>query len=317
MRLPILLATLLAAGAALAGERTVTDDAGRSVTIPERPERVVVMHEPLLGLPLMELGVEVVGSYGRKDDGSFVTAVDFVDTVLGPGRAKPRGIGAVGQIDLEKLRALKPDLIVGMELDVDKAGQLSTVAPVYLQKVSSGKARGFSVEEELAKVVGREDAFAERRAAYEARLEAVRAALPGGAAQKTYLALFLTDQINALGEMSGAVQALEDLGYRRLAAEEGNAPATQGGSMLLAPLSAEALGRLDPDLLVLMNTYMTDARDEAGTRAALDRILPGWDRFLKPAAEGRVLYLDSARVAMPTVASAEHTLAAVEAWLKR
>jgi len=317
MRFPTLATAILMASSALAADRPVTDDTGRSVTIPQEPARVVVMHEPLLGLPLMELGVNVVGSYGRKDDGSFVTAVDFVDTVFGTGRPKPRGIGPVGQIDLEKLRALAPDLIIGMEIDVEKVEQLSTVAPVYLQNVSSGKAHGFSVEEDLATVVGKKEAFETRRAAYAARVEAVRKTLPADGKPKTYLAVFLTDQLNALGDMSGAVQALEDLGYARLPLTAEKAPAGQGGSMLLVPLGAETFGRLDPDLLVLMNTYMGDARDADGTKAALERIVPGWEKFVAPAKEGRVLYLDSAKVSLPTIASAEHTLDAVEAWAKR
>lgn len=317
MRSTLLLATLLAASTALAGERSLTDDTGRSVSVPENPERVVVMHEPLLGLPLMELGVNVVGSYGRKDDGTFITAVDFVDTVFGPGKTKPRGIGAVGQIDLERLRNLKPDLVIGTELDVDKTERLATVAPVYLQKVSTGKAHGFSVEAELAKVVNRGDAFASRKAAYDEKVKQTKALLPSPSEGKTYLAVFITDQLNALGDMSGAIQALEDLGYRRLALTQEKAPSGQGGSMLIVPLNAETFGRLNPDLLVLMNTYMSADRDEAGTAAALDKIIPGWKTFLTPAREGRVLYLDSARVAMPTVASAEHTLEAVADWAKR
>jgi iron complex transport system substrate-binding protein len=317
MRASLLLATLLAASTALAGEQTLTDDTGRSVSVPEHPQRVVVMHEPLLGLPLMELSVNVVGSYGRKDDGTFITAVDFVDTVFGPGKPKPRGIGAVGQIDLERLRALKPDLIVGTELDVDKTERLSTVAPVYLQKVSTGKAHGFSVEAELAKVVNREDAFAARKVAYDEKVKQVKALLPSAPQGKTYLAVFITDQLNAMGDMSGAIQALEDLGYKRLALTQENAPSGQGGSMLIVPLNAETFGRLNPDLLVLMNSYMSNARDEAGTAEALEKIVPGWKTFLTPAREGRVLYLDSAEVAMPTVASAEHTLDAVADWAKR
>lgn len=317
MRLSILIASLMAATTALAGERTLVDDTGRSLRIPEHPARIVVLHEPLLGLPLMELGANVVGSYGRKDDGSFVTAVDFIDTVLGAGHTRPQGIGPVGQIDLEKLRALQPDLIVGMELDLEKAPQLSTVAPVYLQNVSTGKTRGFGVEEQLAKVVGREDALATRKQAYQTRLEEVRKAIPENPAGKTYLAVFLTDQLNALGEMSGAIQALEDLGYARLPLGDAKSPSGKDGSMLLVPLGAEAFGRLNPDILVLMNSYMTPERDEAGTRAALERIVPGWEKFLKPAREGRVIYLDSAQVAMPTIASAEHTLDAMEVWAKR
>lgn len=316
MRLFPLLAALLSASTALAADRSVTDDTGRAVVIPQTPERIVVMHEPLLGLPLMELGATVVGSYGRKDDGSFVTAVDFVDTVFGPGHPKPRGIGAVGQIDLERLKALKPDLILGTELDVDKAERLSTVAPVYFQNVSTGKAYGLSVEEDLARLTGREDILLRRKAAYTEKLKQVKALLPKPDG-KTYLAVFLTDQLNALGDMSGAVQALEDLGYKRLSLTQEKAPSGQGGSMLIVPLNAEIFGRLDPDILVLMNSYMSGHRDEAGTKAALEKIVPGWEHFLKAARENRVIYLDSAEVAMPTVASAEHTLDAVAAWAKR
>ncbi|GAB1584321.1 ABC transporter substrate-binding protein [Phyllobacterium phragmitis] len=317
MRLSILLAALLLANIVHAGERSVTDDTGRTVVVPDKPERIVVMHEPLLGLPLMDLGVLPVGSYGRTDDGKFATTVDFMDTVLDTGLPKPRGIGPFGQIDLEKLRALEPDLIIGTELNLDKVEQLSTVAPVYLQNVSTGKASGFSVEEDLAKVVGREDAFAKRKAAYLNHVAAVRKMLPSDPAGLDYLAVFLTDQLNAVGETSGAVQALEDLGYRRLEPGHGSRPAAQGGSTMLVPLGADAFGRLEPDLLVVMNSYMNDARDETGTRAALDRIMPGWESFLKPAREGRILFLDSAKVMTPTIASAEHALDAIEAWTKR
>ncbi|PZP43687.1 MAG: ABC transporter substrate-binding protein, partial [Agrobacterium fabrum] len=120
MRIAILIAALLAAGTSLAAERSVTDAAGRTVSVPEKPQRIVVMHEPLLGVPLMDLDANVVGAYGRNSDGKFATAVDFVDTVLGEGRTKPKGFGAVGQIDLEKLRALQPDLIVATEMDGGK-----------------------------------------------------------------------------------------------------------------------------------------------------------------------------------------------------
>ena len=87
--------------------RTVTDDDGKTVKIPSSPERIVVMHEPLLGIPLMDLGLAPIGAYGRNREGGFVTAVDFIDTVFGPGHAKPQGFGALGQINLERLRTLK------------------------------------------------------------------------------------------------------------------------------------------------------------------------------------------------------------------
>lgn len=308
------IAALLATSPVLAAERTVTDHTGRKVTIPEQPEHIVVMHEPLLGIPLMDLGLDLTGSFGRADDGSFVIAVDFIDTVLGEGKTKPKGFGPVGQLDLEKLRALEPDLIVASELDAGKADQLATVAPVYLQNVGSSKVYGFDVEEDLAALVGREDVFAARKAAYEKRVEDLRTKLPFDPAGRTYLPVFLTDQLNVVGDSSGMVQALEDLGYSRLdvGAPSGASPA--GGSMMLMPLSAEEFGKLDPDVLVLLNSYMAGGRDEAGTRASLSKIVPGWDQFMKPAKENRILFVDPAKVITPSVASAEHMLDAIAGW---
>lgn len=314
MRLKLLFAALLAAHPALAADRALTDDTGRNVSVPDPAKRIVVMHEPLLGLPLLDLNVNIVGSYGRSDDGKMLTAVDFIDTVLGGDRPKPKGIGPFGQIDLEKLRALHPDLIIGTERDADKVAQLSTVAPVYLQKVSTGVAHGVSVEEALAKVVDHQDVFDKRKADYLARVQKLHDKLapkPGA----TYLALIVHDQINLVGDMSGAIQAIEDLGYKR--ADLTGVGAGSGlGSTFSLPLNTETFGRLNPDLLIIMNSYADKDRSEAAIRARLDKLLPGWDKFLKPAREGRVLYLDPAKVATPTIASANHTLDALDGWHK-
>ncbi|WP_244556839.1 ABC transporter substrate-binding protein [Fulvimarina manganoxydans] len=310
----VLLALLAAPFAARGADRQVTDDTGRVVEIPVEPKRVVVMHEPLLGLPLIDLGLEPVGSYGRADDGSPLSAVDFIDTVMGQSGAKPKGFGPFGRIDLERLRALDPDLIIGTERDVDKAEQLSTIAPTYLQTVSTGRVHGFGVEKDLADLVGRQDAYAERLKTYETRLAEVAKRVPGGA-DKIYLAIITNDQLNLVGDMSGAIQAIEDLGFRR-ADLSGTEAGAGPGTLFSVPLSPETLGMADPDLLVVMNSYAVADRSPQATQARLDTIMPGWRSFLKPAREGRVLYLDSAKVATPTIASALHTLDAIEAFEK-
>lgn len=296
--------------------RTVTDDGGRTVQIPSDPKRIVVMHEPLLGIPLMDLGIAPIGAYGRNRDGGFVTAVDFIDTVFGPGHAKPQGFGALGQIDLERLRALKPDLIVGSRLDIGKRDQLASVAPVYIQNGDQQHVCGFGVETGLARVMGRQKAYDERLKRYEERLATVKKQLPprpDGKQQRTYLAVLLTDQINVVGCLSGGIQALQDLGYTRLQTD-GRTESGKLGSTLMAPISAEAFGRLDPDLLIIMNNYTKTADTEAGARAALEKILPGWERFMKPAREGRVLFMDSSKVTTPSIQSALHALDAVQHW---
>ena len=311
------IAAILATGPVWADERLVSDDTGREGLVPQQPDRVVVMHEPLLGLPLMDLGVDVIGSYGRADDGSFVIAVDFVDTVLGDGRPKPSGFGPFGQPDLEKLRALEPDLIIATELDAGKLDQLATVAPVYLQIVSRTKVRGIEIQENLAALVGLTDVFKSRKAAYLDRLSNLRETLPDDPAGQTYLPVFLTDQLNIVGDASGMVQALEDLGLTRLNLDETSERAAGGGSMMLMPLSAETFGRLNPDMLVLLNSYMDPDRGEAGTRAKLDRIDPGWHKFMRPNLENRILFVDPAKVITPTLASANHMLDAIERWHRK
>ncbi|MBC8947805.1 MULTISPECIES: ABC transporter substrate-binding protein [Xenorhabdus] len=300
---------------AFAATRQVTDTMGREVVIPEEPQRIVVMSEPAIGLPLMELGVQPVGSYGRSEDGTYQFGADFVDAVLGEGYTKPQGISAGREIDLEKLYALKPDLIIGTEFDIDKVKQLSTVAPVYLQNFLSGKFHHFNIEENLARLTGREQNFQERRDMYLQRVAETRELLPENPANKTYLPILVTDQINVVGEATGFTQALEDLGFTRLnlSAQGGlSAPSSQ----LLLQLSADKLGELNPDVLVVLNSWGSKEHDENAIRSALDRIVPGWAHYMKPASEKRIIFLNAGKVFTPTFASAEHTLRAVGEWAK-
>ncbi|MEM9030331.1 MAG: ABC transporter substrate-binding protein [Pseudomonadota bacterium] len=306
---------MLAIGPALASDRLVVDDAGRKVQVPQAPKRIVVLHEAALGVPIAELGIAPVGSYGRDDQGASLLTVDFYKIVLAGSAPKPlpRGIGAIGNMDLERLRALSPDLIIGTEHNVDRARQLSKIAPVYLQNSSTGRVRGNESQEALSRLLKRTKEFTALKRSYAQRVKTVRDALPHNPNGKTYLGIFITDQINLIGEMSGLVQAFQDLGYTRL--DVSGIGAIKGfGSALLVPISPEVFASLNPDLLVMMNSYGKPQREEAHIRQNLDRIIPGWARFLKPARDGRIIFLDSAKVTTPSFASANHTLDAVRAW---
>lgn len=308
-------ALLLASTAALAQTRETVDDAGRTVQMPEEPQRIVAMHEALIALPLIELGFDVIGVYGRADDGASMYDVDFISSVFGDDPSlRIGGIGPVGNIDLEKLRALKPDLIVGMGQQSAQSETLSAIAPVYLQTTMTGNESGFSIEQQLAEALGRADVFEAKRTAYLKRVEEVRASLPGDPREKTYLAIIVFDQISAVRDVSGAIQAIRDLGYKpydwanRVTSE----PARSRG--FAVPLSSEEFARLDPDLLVIMNSYMSADHSEDGIRARLDAIAPGWSRFMRVAKGDQIVFLNSAEVATPTIQSALHTLAAFQKW---
>ena len=77
---------------------TIQDDAGRSVTLGKKPERIVVTSASFLE-PLHEVGGDVVG---RPDSKTKM-----------PDYAKDAAsIGQVYQIDVEKLLACQPDLVI-------------------------------------------------------------------------------------------------------------------------------------------------------------------------------------------------------------
>lgn len=116
------------------GEWTFTDDRGVTITLPQRPERVVA-YVPLAA-GLWDVGYRVVGVYGtlRRPDGSpeiYAGAIDF-DAVESLGET-------YGEIDLEKLVALQPDLIIfdlySAEVDLwglpeDAVAQVEDIAPI-------------------------------------------------------------------------------------------------------------------------------------------------------------------------------------------
>ncbi|MBX2832162.1 MAG: ABC transporter substrate-binding protein [Rhodospirillales bacterium] len=301
--------------AAQTASHTVRDDTGRDLVIPDHAKRIIALQEPMLAVPMLELGAKVVGSYGRATDGSGLLAVDFIATVLDQdGRTLGlSGVGPLGNIDLERIRALKPDLIIGGETDGDKVDMLSQIAPVYLHNVRSGDVAGFTTQRRLASVLGADQAFDALHADYQTKLDTVRDQLPFDPVGKTYLAVVIYDQINIVGHMSGVIQAIEDLGFTR-ADLEGDGEATGYGRGFAVPLSSELFARLNPDLLFVMNSYAGGKRDEDAIRAKLDAIVPGWERFSKPEREGRILFLDSAKVTTPTIASARHTLDAIAQW---
>ncbi|MDG4721354.1 MULTISPECIES: ABC transporter substrate-binding protein [Thalassospira] len=295
--------------------RTLQDDRGRTVSIPENPKRIVVLQEPILGVPILELGRDIVGSYGRNDDGSSMLRVDFIQSVLGKdGKALGiGGIGPIGNLDLEKLRALKPDLIIGGESDEDKADLLSSVAPVYLQNIRTPDITGFITQQKLADLLGAQQQYQALWDGYQKQIEDVRAHLPGNPDGKTYMAVIIHDTINMVTNKSGAVQAIEDLGYHRLEID-GTGKASGYGQGFSVPLSSEQFARLNPDLLIVMNSYVSADRSEETIRKRLDVIVPGWNRFLRPEKEGRIVFVDSVKVSTPTIASARHTLDAISDW---
>ncbi len=295
--------------------REVVDTMGRTVDIPDKPDRVVVMSEPAIGVPMIELGVNPVGSFGRADDGTYQVGADFIDILFGPDQKKPQGIGNNRQVDLEKLYAMKPDLIIGTEFDVDKLKQLSSVAPVYMQHYTTGHLDNFAIEENLAKLFGKENAFQALKTDYQQDVEETKKQLPESLENKTYLPVIIMDQINIVGEGIGVSQPLNDLGMKPFEVSKDKTH-SDGSPKIVLPISAEAFGSLDPDILVVIINWGAPDKSSEATREALNKLVPGWENYMKPAREGRVIYLDGSKVFTPSFKSAHYTLSEVRYWAK-
>jgi iron complex transport system substrate-binding protein len=81
---------------------TITDDLGRVVTLREKPERVVVITTSLLNLYYAVDG-KAIGRVATKTD------------ILPPEAERLPVVGRIGLINLEKLVALQPDLVIAMQ----------------------------------------------------------------------------------------------------------------------------------------------------------------------------------------------------------
>ena len=111
-------------GAGSAGGWTFTDDHGATVSLPERPERIVAYVGS--AATLWDYGIHPVGVFGplRREDGSPNPLAGTID----PDAVISLGEGW-NEVDLEALVALRPDLIVSTTYSPDIAGDLWGLEP--------------------------------------------------------------------------------------------------------------------------------------------------------------------------------------------
>lgn len=141
-----------AASPAVGGEWSFTDDKGVTVTLPSRPERLVV--DVNAAAPLWDFGVRPVAVFGWLATASG----DF-----GPagGRIDPEQVEIIGEgaetIDVEALAGLQPDLVITLTFSPDDPNeywslaadgpldQVRQIAPIVaisgVQSASAGVAR--------------------------------------------------------------------------------------------------------------------------------------------------------------------------------
>ncbi|MFJ3670635.1 ABC transporter substrate-binding protein [Streptomyces sp. NPDC090106] len=108
------------------GTRQITDATGREVRIPSSPQKVVALSEPTLDAALA-LGVEPVGATaGRGQSG--------VSGYLAAKAETTQVVATVAEADMEKLAALRPDLILldGTTAVKSEVSKLQAIAPTVV-----------------------------------------------------------------------------------------------------------------------------------------------------------------------------------------
>ncbi len=226
----ILLAGLLALPGLASASRLVTDETGRQVRLPDHPVRLVSL-APSVTETLYALGL----------DQEIVGDTDYCDYPPA-AKLKPH-VGSLLNPNLEKIVALKPDLVLG----TPEANRIETVKqldllgiPLYGTKADSFETI-FRMIEDLGKVLDQPAAAKLLEAQLERRTSAVEARVRGLARPKV---LFVVQY-----------QPLITVGPRTFVADlirRAGGTLVSGGSMGDWPnLSLETVVAHDPDVILI------------------------------------------------------------------
>lgn len=164
------LATLLSLSPVVAqcDGRTVSDHVlGGPICVPDAPARIVVL-DPFYNLGMgLELGLPIVGA-------PLMTAQD-ADLRMAAEKASVTDIGDARQPSLERIVALKPDLIIGdATLHAQVRGMFEKIAPTVLIDVKNWKDH----LRVLADITERNDVAIKLLDGYEGRVAALRERAP-------------------------------------------------------------------------------------------------------------------------------------------
>lgn len=242
------------------------------ICVPKDPTRIVVL-DPTFSLGMgLELGLPIVGAPLKL----------MSDRTLRE-EAERNGVvdlGSYFEPSIERLVALKPDLIIGISMADSAYPLLSQMAPTLLISATYWK----TYLSELAKATGREHRAEELLAAYEARVAALKPRIPNQRVSVVRITSW-DFQVNLDGPNTyGPFAVLRDVGVRRSAYE------TADGNETLKRPDWEALAGLDGDTLL----YIVGGANNSDTNGRHEEVVsnPLW-RMLPAVKAGRVYRVDA------------------------
>ncbi len=247
---------------------TITDDAGREVTIEQSPTRIV---------SIAPSNTEMLFALGLDDR---IVGVDSFSTYPPEARQKPQ-VGSYLEPDLERVVAAEPDLILATEAHVgtvlpelDALGLPTVVIePADLDEVFSGMlliGTITDVSPQAQQVV----------CELQTRVDAVAEAVAGASRPRVFFEL--SPDLYTAGPGSYIDELITRAGGENVAAS---------AAEMWPQLSAEALVSANPDVILL-------ADHEAGITAEHVAARPGW-QDMNAVARGRIVLLESDLVARP------------------
>jgi iron complex transport system substrate-binding protein len=243
--LALLIATTPAAcgsssdGGGTGGTRTITDARGTRIAVPDHPRRVVTLSEPTLD-GAIALGLRPIATTSGRGQGG-------VSSYLA---ARARGIptvGVLGQPNIERVAALRPDLILldGTAVqDMAVVDKLRRLAPtVYVSKTAADWREAFTA---TAAALNRQAGGRRVLAAFDERVAQVRDGLGANAGARVSVVRWGGIGLpSVLMKELAAGRVLADLGLRRPASQDRRGP---GHSV---PISLENLRQIDGDWMFL------------------------------------------------------------------
>ncbi|MFJ7072218.1 ABC transporter substrate-binding protein [Streptomyces sp. NPDC098781] len=265
-------------GAASSGKsstRQITDATGREVKVPSAPRKVVALSEPTLDAALA-LGIQPVGGTAGRGQRS-------VSSYLADRAAKTEVVATVAEADMEKLAALRPDLILLDETTGAKkeVAKLQRIAPtVVTAQLNEDWKKAFTA---TADALNHKDRAEKLLADFDADTAATKKKLGENAGATVSVVRWQNGAPSVVGKGVGHVgSTLSALGLARPADQRG---ASAGHS---EPVSLEKLATIDGNWLFLGALGDRTAGEKAYAEA---KKVPNFGR-LKAEKEGHVVVID-------------------------
>ena len=280
-----LAATLLTASVSGQEMHDFTGENG-TFEVPVAPQRIVVLNDQILALPLWELGATVVGSTGRVDaegkvfmrGGMDTFGIDFHNTDIA-------FLGTSDAIDLEAVAALEPDLIIGLPYnDPATIEQLQTIAPTVV--IDENKLGFEGTLRTLAELSGKSASFEDRFDRYLANVQRTREYI-GNPEEISAAVTFIFPAGESLGVyrtgMGALTRVLDDLGFQQI-----DAVADIEDTRI--SISPELIEELDADFIFGFYKHQAAATPEA-IFAAYEKFSPGFCQALSACRNNQLVLL--------------------------